>query len=57
MSAPAKPTREYLAAPISKVGPLAWIKANLFNSWYNSALTIVILLGLFSVVQPFFRWA
>ncbi len=57
MSTPENPTREYLAAPIRKIGALAWLKDNLFNSWYNSALTVLTLLALSYIVPPFFKWA
>jgi len=57
MSAPENPTREYLDAPIRKIGALAWLKDNLFNSWYNSALTVLTLLALSYIVPPFLKWA
>ncbi len=57
MSTPENPTREYLAAPVSKLGALAWLKNNLFNNWYNSLLTVLTLIGLWFIVPPFFKWA
>ncbi len=57
MSEPTQPSREYLAAPVLKIGALAWLKDNLFNSWYNSLLTVITLLGLWYLVPPFFKWA
>lgn len=57
MNQPQNPTREYLAAPSSKVGPLAWLRKNLFNSWYNSLLTVLTVLALCYIVPPFFKWA
>lgn len=57
MSQPENPTREYLAAPVSKIGPLAWLKNNLFNSWYNSLLTVLALAALYYTVPPFIKWA
>ena len=57
MNTPEQPTREYLAAPVIKIGPLAWLKDNLFNTWYNSLLTVLTLLALFYIVPPFFQWA
>ena len=57
MSTPENPTREYLDAPISKIGAVAWLKGNLFNTWYNSLLTVLTLLTLGYVVPPFFKWA
>ncbi|SHJ43726.1 general L-amino acid transport system permease protein [Malonomonas rubra DSM 5091] len=57
MNQPENPTREYLAAPVKKVGAAAWLKDNLFNSWYNSLLTVLTLLALGYIVPPFFKWA
>jgi len=57
MSTPETPTRAYLAAPTVKIGPAAWLKKNLFNTWYNSVLTVITLLALGYVVPPFFKWA
>ena len=57
MNTPENPTREYLAAPIRKIGALAWLKENLFNTWYNSVLTVLTLLALYYVIPPFVQWA
>jgi len=43
--------------PITSVGPIGWVKNNLFNGVFNSILTIVTLFFLWKVVPPFFRWA
>ncbi len=43
--------------PIIKISVLAWIKANLFNGWFNSLLTLVTLYLLWKVVPPFIEWA
>ncbi len=50
-------TREYLKPPVTEVGLLGWLRANLFNGWFNSVLTLVVLLLLWQLVPPFFRWA
>jgi len=57
MSTPEHPTRAHLAAPKVSIGPLAWLKSNLFNNWYNSVLTVMTLLLLGYVVPPFIKWA
>lgn len=57
MSTPEKPTREYLAAPVNKIGALAWLKDNLFNNWYNSLLTVLTLVALCYLIPPMFKWA
>jgi len=51
------PTREFLKPPITEVGVLGWLRSNLFNTWYNSLLTILVLLALWQIVPPFFSWA
>ncbi|PQP35466.1 amino acid ABC transporter permease [Desulfobacteraceae bacterium SEEP-SAG9] len=51
------PTEEIIKPPITSIGVLGWIKANLFNGWFNSILTLVILFLLWKTVPPFFRWA
>ncbi len=48
---------ERLKPPVTSVGVIGWMRANLFNGWLNSILTIVTILGLLYVVPPFFRWA
>ncbi len=50
-------TREYLAPPITEVGYIGWLRSNLFNNWYNSLLTIIILLLIWQLIPPFFNWA
>ncbi len=49
--------REQLKPPTSNVGLIGWLRTNLFSSWYNSILTVVILLFLAWLVPPLFRWA
>ena len=43
--------------PVASVGVVGWVRANLFNSWFNSLLTIVILVVLWQALIPFARWA
>ncbi len=43
--------------PLQTVGVVGWLRNNLFNGWYNSLLTILILLLLVKVVPPLFSWA
>jgi len=57
MTTPPVTTREHLKPPLIKIGPLAWMRDNLFNTWYNVLLTIVTLLLLWAVVPPLFKWA
>jgi general L-amino acid transport system permease protein len=48
---------EVLKPPITSVGVIGWVRANLFNGWFNSLLTIVTLYLLWKVIPPFVRWA
>ena len=43
--------------PIIKINVLAWMKANLFNGWFNSLLTLVVLYLLWKIVPPLIEWA
>ena len=45
-----------LPPPESTTGPLAWIKTNLFSSPLNTALTILSLWLLWTIVPPFINW-
>lgn len=42
---------------VSASSPLTWLRKNLFNSWFNSILTIVILLLLVRTALGVFIWA
>ena len=48
---------EALKPPVTSIGPIGWMKKNLFNGVLNSILTIAILLFLGRVIPPLFRWA
>jgi general L-amino acid transport system permease protein len=48
---------EKLKPPVTSVGVIGWLKGNLFNSWFNSVLTIVTLYFLWITVPSFIRWA
>jgi general L-amino acid transport system permease protein len=43
--------------PVTVVGPLAWLRKNLFNTWYNVALTILAAWLLYLVLKPAVEWA
>lgn len=45
------------ARPRSRRDPIGWARANLFDGWFNSLLTILILALLVWLVPPFIRWA
>ncbi|MEM6614027.1 MAG: amino acid ABC transporter permease [Cyanobacteria bacterium P01_C01_bin.72] len=44
-------------APLTQITPGKWLKQNLFNSWYNSILTIVSLLIVYWVASQLLNWA
>ncbi len=48
---------ESVRPPITSIGPIGWVKNNLFNGVLNSILTIVTLFFLWKLVPPVFRWA
>ena len=48
---------ETIKPPLTSVGVLGWIKANLFNSWFNSLLTVATLYFLLKITPAFIRWA
>ena len=52
-----KQAEEVIKPPVTSVGGLGWIRANLFNNWFNSVLTLVALYTLGKIVPPFIRWA
>ena len=39
-----------------KTGPLTWLRGNLFNTWYNSILTLVSLVFIYAVLKGAFTW-
>jgi general L-amino acid transport system permease protein len=49
--------KEEIKPPVVQVGAIGWIKANLFNGWFNSVLTVMTLFFLWKMVPPLFRWA
>lgn len=42
--------------PLGLVGPLGWLRENMFNGWFNSILTILGVLFLALVIPPLFSW-
>lgn len=43
--------------PVTVVGPLAWLRKNLFNTWYNVALTLLAAWLLYLLLEPAVEWA
>jgi len=48
---------ETLKPPITSIGPIGWVKNNLFNGVLNSILTLVTLFFLWKTVPALLRWA
>lgn len=48
--------REQLQPPVTNVGVLGWLKTNLFSTWYNSLMTIAMLVMLAWLLPPLIRW-
>ena len=43
-------------APVTHVGVIGWLRANLFSSWFSTLLTVAALLLLWRVVPPLLGW-
>lgn len=43
--------------PLSLVGPIGWLRENLFNGWFNSVLTIVCIFFLALAIPPLASWS
>jgi general L-amino acid transport system permease protein len=43
--------------PATSTGLIGWVKSNLFNGWFNSLLTALVMAALFKTVPPFLKWA
>jgi len=56
MTTQAPSKRAYLKPPVTEVGVLGWLRSNLFNTWYNSLLTIFVIALLAWLLPPLIRW-
>ena len=43
--------------PVLTVGPLAWVRKNLFSTWYNVLLTALAIWLLYVLLKPAIEWA
>ncbi|MBW2093235.1 MAG: ABC transporter permease subunit, partial [Deltaproteobacteria bacterium] len=48
---------EVLKPPVTRVGVIGWIRQNLFNTYLNSLLTVIVIFCLYKILPPLFRWA
>jgi len=42
--------------PVLSIGPLAWIRKNLFSTWYNVGLTLLAIWLLYALLKPAIQW-
>lgn len=47
---------EVLAPPTERYSVLGWLQKNLFSNWFNSVLTIVVLVILYLILRPLLTW-
>jgi general L-amino acid transport system permease protein len=47
---------EVLKPPVSSVGVIGWVRANLFNGIFNSILTVITLAFLWKTAPPLIKW-
>lgn len=50
-------TTTEMKPPIVSIGPLAWLRKNLFSTWYNVLLTLLAAWLLYALLKPAFEWA
>lgn len=43
--------------PVTSIGIIGWVKKNLFDTWFNSILTLLTIFILWKTVPPFIKWA
>jgi general L-amino acid transport system permease protein len=49
-------TAPEIISPPQPPGPLAWLRKNLFSTWYNSLLTILLLVFIYWATSTALRW-
>jgi general L-amino acid transport system permease protein len=54
---PAIPAASSRTAPLTAVGPIAWMRANLFSGWLSTAVTLVCGYLIIRAVMGFVDWA
>jgi general L-amino acid transport system permease protein len=56
VSVPSSGEKAELPPPKTQVGVLGWLRANLFNGWFNSILTLLAVYLLIETVPPLVNW-
>ncbi|MEO0870162.1 MAG: amino acid ABC transporter permease, partial [Cyanobacteria bacterium J06642_11] len=49
--------KEASPPPMAQSGPVAWLRKHLFNTWYNTLLTIILVGVMLLAVWGMFNWA
>ncbi|WP_164753696.1 MULTISPECIES: hypothetical protein [unclassified Mesorhizobium] len=65
MAAPQSPAEPFFATesiagrppPVSATGMVAWLRLNLFSTWYNTVVTVLLLAIAVKVVPSLVSWA
>ena len=50
-------TAREIKPPVTNVGIIGWMRANLFNGWFNTTLTLIFTYVLYLTAPPFIEWA
>ena len=48
---------ETMQPPLTTIGPLAWLRKNLFSTWYNGLFTILGAIALITMIRSVIEWA
>ena len=43
--------------PVATTGLIGWLRINLFSSWFNTAVTILVLYFLYQIIPWFLDWS
>ena len=49
-------THPDLPPPVSTIGPIAWVRINLFSTTFNAVMTVLCALFLWAIIPPIFEW-
>ncbi|MEM9904887.1 MAG: amino acid ABC transporter permease [Cyanobacteria bacterium P01_D01_bin.44] len=56
-ASPRSPLEGTQLPPVIQMGPIAWLKKHLFNTWYNSLLTVILLAAFVLIGWGLVNWA
>ncbi len=56
-TSPDSPIASSSPPPVAQSGPVAWLRKHLFNTWYNTLLTVILVAILLSAVWGIINWA